>query len=147
MPITITAANETHRDEIIALLDAEHLPAGDLPGMLDNFSLAVDGDAVVGVAGLEQYGKYGLLRSVVVSSVYRNNRIALQLVNAVEKRAEVLGLKTIYLLTETAERYFAAKGYTTVQREEVPEAIKMSSEFSHVCPVSAAVMKKEIVTI
>jgi amino-acid N-acetyltransferase len=47
-------------------------------------------------------------------------------------------------LTETADKYFNKKGYRAIAREQVPEQIKASSEFNHVCPVSAVVMKKGI---
>ncbi|HWB28035.1 MAG TPA: arsenic resistance N-acetyltransferase ArsN2 [Chitinophagaceae bacterium] len=144
MEITISPANDKYRQEIIALLDAENLPVADLPSILDNFVIADDGGAIIGVAGLEVYNNYGLLRSLVVSKLYRSNNIAGQLVKAIEDKAEVLGLTAIYLLTETAPGYFTRKGYETITREQVPEAVKASSEFSHVCPVSAIVMKKTL---
>jgi amino-acid N-acetyltransferase len=49
-------------------------------------------------------------------------------------------LKAIYLLTETARDFFQKKGFTAVHREQVPEEVKASSEFAHVCPTSAVVM-------
>jgi amino-acid N-acetyltransferase len=92
---------------------------------------------------MEQYGEYGLLRSMVVHPDFRNQQIAADLVDTLEQRATAAGLKALYLLTETASGYFSRKGFSTVQRETVPDAIKVSSEFSHVCPVSATVMVKQ----
>jgi amino-acid N-acetyltransferase len=62
-----------------------------------------------------------------------------------EEQASSTGITTMYLLTETADKYFSKKGYSTITRGEVPDELKGSSEFSHVCPVSAVVMKKELV--
>jgi len=84
------------------------------------------------------------LRSMVVSSRYRSNGIASELVTALEKQAITLGVTSMYLLTETASSYFERKGYEKVDRSVVPEQIKSTTEFSSTCPSSATVMKKRI---
>jgi amino-acid N-acetyltransferase len=142
--ITITKASDNHRALVIALLQAEKLPVDDLPASLDNFFIAMNGHNIVGAIGLEQYGNYALLRSMVVSREYRNKSIASSLVDKLEYYAKTLGISAMYLLTETAPGYFEKKGYQQINREEVPTALQASSEFSHVCPVSAIVMKKEL---
>ncbi len=129
------------REAIVAILFAEKLPVDDLPEMLDNFLVATEGEQLIGVIGLEIYGGYGLLRSLAVLSEYRNKGVAGLLIRHLEKNA---GLKELYLLTETAPEYFAGKGFQKVTRDEVPDEVKMSSEFSNVCPVSAIAMKKSI---
>lgn len=142
--ITITPATNTHRQAIINLLTENKLPVEDLPSSLDNFVIALDDDAIIGAAGLEAYGTFGLLRSVVVAQAYRNKQVASQLLAAIEGEAKVHAMQGIFLLTETAPQYFTKKGFETITRDEVPDAVKVSSEFSHVCPVSAVVMKKSI---
>jgi amino-acid N-acetyltransferase len=141
--INIQWAVDDKREAIIALLQAEKLPVEDLPVFFENFLTAIDGDKVIGAVGIELYGVDGLLRSLVVDSSYRNHGIATKLVQAIENQASELQLKNIYLLTETAKEYFDRKGYVVITREDVPEAVKQSSEFSHVCPVSAVVMQKQ----
>lgn len=142
--ITITPATNTHRQAIINLLTENKLPVEDLPSSLDNFVIALDDGAIIGAAGLEAYGTFGLLRSVVVAQAYRNKQVAAQLLAAIEVEAKVHAMQGIFLLTETAPQYFTKKGFETITRDEVPDAVKASSEFSHVCPVSAVVMKKSI---
>lgn len=142
--IIIAPALSSHRQAIAALLQAEKLPVDDLPANLDYFFTALDGDTVVGAVGMELYGEYGLLRSLVVDAAYRNHAVAAKLVHAVETKAASLQLKSLYLLTETAKAYFERKGYAPVNRADVPGAIKQSTEFSHVCPVSAVVMFKPV---
>lgn len=140
----ITRATEEQREEIVKLLKAENLPVDDLPDSMDNFFVATEAGNIVGTIGLEIYNSYGLLRSMVVSKDYRNRDIASQLVKQLEQYAISKGNISMYLLTETASKYFEKKNYKSVGREEVPKEIQGSSEFSHVCPVSAIVMKKNL---
>lgn len=142
---TITPAKNEQRQAIVALLQSEKLPVEDLPASLDNFFVALHEEDVIGAIGLEKYDNCGLLRSMVVNKAYRNKSTASQLVQALETYALQTGIDCMYLLTETAPGYFERKGYQRIQREDVPQALHASSEFSHVCPVSAIVMKKEFI--
>ena len=142
--VNILPAMESNRQDIIGLLQAEKLPVDDLPVALNNFFVASVNQVIVGAAGIELYERYGLLRSLVVNGNYRNLSIAAKLVEEVERKSVELQLVGIYLLTETAQGYFERKGYAVINRGGVPLAVQQSSEFSHVCPVSAVVMRKEI---
>jgi len=138
----ISAAIPSMRDEIINLLRSEKLPVEDLPADLTDFFVAMGNDKVIGAIGMEKFGDFGLLRSMVVHPDYRNQYTAAALITALEKRALDSGIRSMYLLTETASAYFKRKGFNEIQRDEVPETVRSSSEFSHVCPVSAMVMTK-----
>jgi amino-acid N-acetyltransferase len=131
-----------YRDKIIELLVAEKLPVADLPQMLENFIVAIQDGSVVGVGGIEVYGNYGLLRSLAVYPNNRSTGIAGKLLERLDKMSKQQGLKELYLLTETAPAYFEQKHYIEITRDDVPNEVRQSSEFSHVCPVSAIVMKK-----
>ena len=133
------------RNEIVTLLQSQNLPAEDLPTFLDDFYTVVEDGKIVGLVGMERYGHYGLLRSMVVHPNYRNKGIADGLVKQLEETATMSGITVMYLLTETADKYFSRKGYGTINRSEVPAELMQSSEFSHVCPVSAFVMKKILI--
>jgi amino-acid N-acetyltransferase len=140
----IQPVDQSMRKEIEDLLQSQKLPAKDLPIELDDFYVAINEQKIVGLIGMERYGQYGLLRSMVVHPGFRNRQIAATLVSLLEDQAASSGISVIYLLTETASDYFGKKGFSTVDRKDVPDALKLSSEFSHVCPVSAYVMKKKI---
>jgi len=135
---------DKYRGSIIALLTVEKLPVADLPDPLKNFAVSKKGDEITGVIGLEIYGDYALLRSLAVNNNFRNQGIANELLQYIEKLAAAKKLKAIYLLTETAPCYFTRKGYQTITRADVPAEVQQSSEFSHVCPHSAIVMLKPI---
>jgi amino-acid N-acetyltransferase len=142
--ITIKQGSNPYKNAIVELLSSERLPVKDLPGNLDHFVLAMADDCVIAVAGLEQYDRYGLLRSLVVNKHYRNQKIADRLISQLEKSAAELGLTDIYLLTETAPEYFTKKGYQRIDRTEIPGPVQQSTEFRDVCPKSAIAMRKAI---
>jgi amino-acid N-acetyltransferase len=142
--IDINQANSKNREAIVSLLQSEGLPVEDLSQELRHFFIATDSRYVIGAIGLETYERNGLLRSLVVKPEYRKMKIAASLVSELEKLAKTLGLQNIYLLTETAQDYFSKKGYETIARDLAPETLKQSTEFSHVCPGSAILMKKTL---
>ncbi|MES2266799.1 MAG: arsenic resistance N-acetyltransferase ArsN2 [Bacteroidota bacterium] len=133
-----------YRDSMIRLLEAEELPVADLPEDLANFLIARHENEVVGAVGLEIHGNFGLLRSLAVHPDFRNQGIAGKLMRRIDALSSLTNLTDLFLLTETAMDYFIRKGYEIIDRQETPEAIKQSSEFRHVCPVSAIVMRKAI---
>lgn len=142
--IEIKKADAASRPAIIAMLEAEKLPTKDLPYDLENFLVAWENLQIVGVIGLEVFGKLGLLRSMVVNDQHRNKGIAGKLVSDLESIARSKGIGNLFLLTETAAMYFERLGYRIVDRSVAPEAIQASSEFSSLCPASATLMQKEI---
>lgn len=141
---TIAKALDHQRQSITHLLQTEGLPTDDLPASLDTFYVALEDSEIVGAIGFERYDDCGLLRSMVVGKEFRNRQIAARLVQQVEDGAKEAGLCCLYLLTETAPQYFAKKGYETISRAAVPAPLQASSEFSHICPSSAIVMKKQL---
>jgi amino-acid N-acetyltransferase len=108
------------------------------------FVVHEDDGRVVGVAGLELHGEDGLLRSVAVDDDYRGQGLGASLVEAVFGRAARLEIGTVFLLTTDARDYFARQGFADCPRDEAPEAIRASWEFSTGCPTSAAFMKRAV---
>lgn len=145
--VEIDRAAPQDETAILRLLGSCGLPTADVAQHLRNFLVArLDGE-VAGVAGLEPAGGYGLLRSLAVDPAHRSRGIARALCTRIEARAAELGVRTLYLLTTTAEKFFAASGFTSVRRGSVPEAIRSTLEFSSLCPDSAVVMTKQITTL
>lgn len=127
-----------------SLLTAADLPVSDLPDELEHFLACGSRESPDGLVGLELYGPDALLRSLVVSPAMRGRGCGKALVDAVEAYARDAAVQRIFLLTETAEAFFASLGYELVSRDEAPEAIRGSSEFSSLCPASAAFMRKTL---
>lgn len=132
-----------HLTEAKELLQKNNLPVTDLNEQTTIFG-TYEESTLVGIAGVELYGSNALLRSVCVDEKYRSNGMAELLTEYIEQYAKANGAETLYLLTTTAENYFKRKGFEKIDRGTVPAAIKSSSEFSSVCPSSAAVMQKSL---
>jgi amino-acid N-acetyltransferase len=119
---------------VVALLEAEGLPASDLTeSHLGHFFFTGSDGAPTALVGLEIHGEAALLRSLVVSA---------------EARTRGLGstrqVRSIYLLTTTAEAFFEHRGYRRVDRAQAPASIQSTREFASLCPSSSAFMIKRL---
>lgn len=128
------------------LLADAGLPTADLTtAHLDAFFGIGSPDALDGVVGLEIFGDAALLRSLAVAPGQRSHGLGRMLVNAAERHARSQGASDIYLLTNTAERFFASLGYVRADRNSAPASIRQTREFAALCPASAAFMVKHCV--
>lgn len=141
---TIRTAVPGDHARVTALLTANALPLDGLPETLDGFVVAEDGDALVGVAGLEPCGHDALLRSVAVAASRRGHGVGHALVTRILTEAAHRRIDRLFLLTTTAERWFPAFGFTTVTRADVPDAVRATVEFQSACPASATVMMRPV---
>ena len=124
---------------ITALLEASGLPTSDLsPEAVPRFLVVREGARVAGCVAVEPYGEIGLLRSLAVSQEAQGRGLGGALVDAALGRARALRLGRLVLLTDTAEGFFRARGWTPVAREALPLAVRRSSEFSGSCCACAA---------
>lgn len=140
----IRAATISDLFKINDLLIKNSLSADDVAIHIEHFFVATQSDLIVGVAGLEVIGKYGLIQSVAVDECYRGLGIAASLCSALEERAVQIGIRRLYLLTESADQYFSTRGYTVVTRDNVPLAIRKTRQFSTLCPESATLMGRRL---
>lgn len=130
---------------IVSLLDASGLLTSDLvPQCGTRFLVAKEGREIEGVIGLERYGDIGLLRSLAVRPERRRAGIGAALTTALETHAAAEGLRSLVLLTNTAQAFFAGRGYRTIAREDAPPAVRSSSEFKAQCCASAVCMTKAL---
>ncbi len=129
---------------IAALLARNRLPTDDLPRPDVHFLGAFDGARLDGCVAIETCGRDGLLRSLAVSANIRKTGLGSALVAASEDLACAQGLDALYLLTTDAANYFASRGYTVVERAQVPGAIADTAQFAGLCPASAIVMFKRL---
>jgi amino-acid N-acetyltransferase len=140
----IREGREDDGEALRALLAAAGLPVEGVVTHLASFFVADDGGEIVAGAGLEVHGRWGLLRSVVVAPAARSRGLGQALTERVLREAERRELAGVYLLTTTAEAYFAALGFAVVSRNEVPDALRASSELQGLCPASAIVMRRAL---
>ena len=133
------------RSALRDLLGTVDLPVDDLDALdLAHCLRCGSEDDPQGVVGLELYGEHGLLRSLAVRPSSRGRGCGVALVEAAERHAATHGVRTLHLLTETAEGFFGSLGYRPAQRSEAPEAIRSTRQFSGLCPNSAAFLSKTL---
>jgi amino-acid N-acetyltransferase len=140
----IERATASDTPAVEAMLAAAGLPLEGAAGALATGVVARDGAAVVGAAAVEWYGDAGLLRSVVVAEPLRGTGIGRALVAAAEDLARGLGIRDLYLLTETAAEWFPRLGYAVVGREEARAATGDSIEFTLVCATTGVPMRRSL---
>jgi len=145
-PVTLRPATRADLPAVEHLLRALDLPTAGVSEWVERFWIADHGGKAVGVVGLEQYGDEALLRSVAVDPSWRSAGLGRALVDAALRAARTAGAKEMYLLTTTAERYFARFGFVQIARDDVPGAVQQSVEFREACPASAVVMRTELST-
>lgn len=129
---------------IRALLERLHLPASDVGGPHQAFIAARSGDELVGCVALERYGDAALLRSLAVVPRLQGAGLGKALHAQVLAEAGRQGVRALYLLTTTADRFFARAGFTRIDRASVPAALSASAEFRSLCPASAVCMLKRL---
>lgn len=141
MALSIESAQPHDKTAVVSLLEQVDLLTQDLPDDLPNFVIAKEDATPVGVAGLETFGSVGLLRSVAVAPNQQGKGIAPQLIGRLLEAAQAIHLHDLYLITTTADGYFTRFGFAPVSREQVPDPIQQTQQFSGLCPSSAIVMK------
>ena len=140
----IRPATATDVIAVERLLSADDLPLDGVSANIADFLVADEAGKIAGAIGLERFGPAALLRSAIVSPAHRGTGLGSQLVEKLLDRARGNGVREIYLLTTTAEKYFPRFGFTTTTRSEVPDAVKQSAEFRGACPETAAVMTRRL---
>ncbi len=127
------------------LLNEAKLPASDLTEEhLKTFLWRGKQGQLLAVVGLELYPPVGLLRSLAVTATARKQGLGSALLVDAERYAREHDVKDLYLLTTTAEKLFAKAGYERIAREQAPEAIRETQEFSTLCSASSVFMRKRL---
>lgn len=142
--MTFIAGEKSDIRRIKSLLKSAGLPNEDIDLSKQDFIVSVHDERIIGAVGLEPYGERGLLRSLVVEETSRGRGMGRALVMEMIGHAKNQGIKQLFLLTLTADRFFEKEGFERISRECMPEAIKNTTEFTSICPVSSVCMKKEI---
>jgi amino-acid N-acetyltransferase len=130
----------------VRLLEEARLPTEDLTeAHCTDFFYAGEAAKPSGLVGLEHFGDVALLRSLVVAPDRRSLGEGIALLQHAERAARARGVKSLYLLTTTAENFFAKNGSARVPRENAPAAIQATREFAGICPASSAFMCRNLI--
>lgn len=133
--------------EVEGLVAASGLPLAGLVGCVAAGTAVIcrehDG-CLLGAAATERHGAAALLRSVAVVPGARGHGLGRALVDRALADARAAGALEAWLLTETAEPYFAMLGWTRAGREAAPPAVAASVEFASACPAAAVAMRRAL---
>ena len=126
------------------LVSSNLVPEGLEKENLTLFYKANEFEKVVGVIGVEVYGKFCLLRSLAVHKSKRNLGIARTLIHEALEFACAEKSFNVYLITETIGNTMMRYGFNNISRDDVPHEILKSPFFNGICPCYCQIMHKKI---
>lgn len=126
------------------LLAQSNLLSDDIEKFLSHCLVIKVQDSIIAVGALEVYVSIALVRSVAVAAAQRKRGLGKLVYHALKDLAMESGVTDLYLLTETAEPFFSKMGFVITSRDDAPESIKNTTQFSSLCPSSATLMKLSI---
>ncbi len=135
---------EVGTSEITKMLRDCELPTEDLNPSQSIFLGAFNGDILIGCIGLERLGEIGLLRSLAVHINFRGQGLGIKLAEVILRKAEDKSLDQVYLLTTDTEIFFKKLGFIKIIKNEAPDSVKKTKQYSEICSDSAVVMKIDL---
>lgn len=141
--MNIVPASQNNFSAAIELLGKNNLPTEDINAGTQLF-VVEQNDRVLATVAVEYDYHVALLRSVSVSEEKRNSGIGKQLVDFIEDYVKKQGVEAVFLLTTTAANFFLKRGYSIIDRSNVPEFIKNTKEYRVICASSSTLMKKQL---
>jgi N-acetylglutamate synthase-like GNAT family acetyltransferase len=123
--------------DLHAALEAAALPTTDLADGGRTFFRFEDHGRPVGYGGYELYGEHALLRSVLVLPTVRGKGFGKAVTEGVLAQAAKAGARQAYLLTTTAEPFFAHAGFAPIARAGAPSDILATKQATTICSTAA----------
>lgn len=143
--LRVTIRHAPPERSVKAVLNNSALPTSDITlRHLRHFVGCWAGRRLVGVVGLEPYGKVALLRSLAVRPQYRDLGLGRLLVASIEEHAHHLHVDCLSLLTTTAEKFFMRCDYEIIVRASAPAIIRATTQFRELCPANSVCMMKRL---
>jgi amino-acid N-acetyltransferase len=136
---------QPNAEKVLSLLNQSGLPVTGLQeNSFEDFFGCGEKNNPAGIVGVELLEGFGLLRSLVVAKESRGKGCGKSLLETAERYAQSKGLKSLYVLTDTASGFFARMGYLEVALVKVPDIIRNCPEFIHLCSDNAVAMRKDV---
>jgi len=143
-PISYSFAAPADKDQIHRLLSDCELPTLYLHRHLKSFIVAKTAKKVVGVIGMEIYGRAGLLRSLCVQEAYRGRGIAKMLNAMILAYASIQKIGRLYMFTVNAEKFASNLGFHKIDKKRIPKSIQSTWQFRSFKPCPVVCMMKPI---
>ena len=117
MDVSIESARERRPAGDSLASGPAHVPRAAIEQHVDATVVAREGARIVGCAAVERYGAAGLLRSVAVDPRTRGSGLGSGSRRPRWRCARARGVRTVYLLTETAADFFPRFGFHPIARD------------------------------
>ncbi len=143
-PLSIEPANTGDIPGITEVLRRSKLPVEGVGEHLSGFLVTRSAEEIAGCVAVEKYGETGILRSLAVAPGFRDKNLGTRLAHALINHARNDGVRTMVLLTETAEGFFEKLGFEVVERSAVAPEARESWQFTGTVCQSATCMKLQL---
>lgn len=142
--ITYSFADRDDKNKIRRLLSECELPTLYVHRNLKYFMVAKADKRIIGVVGIELYGRTGLFRSLCVDENYRGRGIAKMLNKKLMAYARIWKISRLYLFTFYAEKFASKLGFRKIDRKRIPQSIRSTWQYrkSRSYPSVVCMMKK-----
>lgn len=141
--ITYSFATSADKDQIRRLLSECGLPTLYIHRHLKFFIVAKAAKKIVGVIGLEAYGRAGLLRSLCVDQAYRGRGVAKMLNARIMAYAYTRGIDSLYMFTFDAEKFASKLGFHKISKNRIPKSIRSTWQFRRLNSYPVVCMMKK----
>lgn len=125
------------------LLSEAQLPSAGVTRHRRHFIVARRQGELIGAVGAEVHGGDALLRSLVVAPGHRGVGVGESLLDTLDTAAAAWGVTQWWLLTTTAEGFFAQRGFWPASLPDVPAVIAATTQFRGLCPSAAVCLTRE----
>ncbi|MBP1698700.1 MAG: argA [Deltaproteobacteria bacterium] len=142
--IAYSFATPADKDQIRRLLSGCGLPTLYIHRHLKFFIVAKAAEKIVGVIGLEAYGRAGLLRSLCVDQAYRGRGVAKMLNARMMAYAQMQGIDRLYMFTFDAEAFASKLGFHKIDKNRIPKSIRSTWQFRKLKFRPAVCMSKKM---
>lgn len=129
---------------VLDLLRAHQLDLSGVRESFDRFVVAEDDAGLVGAIGLEVHPPFALLRSAAVVPGRQRAGLGAELVGRIVEQARTSGVRELYLFTTGAAPFFERHGFRRILRDEMPDALKATNQFTHACGATAIAMRRDL---
>jgi UDP-N-acetylmuramate: L-alanyl-gamma-D-glutamyl-meso-diaminopimelate ligase len=137
-----------HREDMAAVRHVLALTSLDEPArdeQAGSFFVLRNEEGNVGCVSLEVFGDDAILRALAVDPKYRGAGYGWMLADMAVNHARWRGVRRIYLLTDTASDFFAAKfGFRVVDRSTLSKQVSASEAFSRPSAVQQVAMRLDL---
>lgn len=134
---TLREAESAEFPAIHNLLVRNGLPVDGVDPRSGTYYVAAN-DRVLGALGFEACGSAAVLRSFAVEPEFRKAGVGKALLENLLVKLRTSDFSDVYLLTNTAEGYFANYGFVDSEREQAPAEVLSSAIFRAHCCIECA---------